>query len=84
MFTSAYQYLSDLGKIREKPDSIAKEYLQYKAHVCRQVYTEHVDEVNAKLTEAEGQWPEYKTKETLTAIPAYTLKTDCDLTGENL
>jgi hypothetical protein len=48
------------------------------------VYTEHVDDVNAKLTEAEGQWPEYKTKETLTAIPAYTLKTDCEITHENL
>ena len=75
--TNIYQVLE---KIREKPDAIVKEYLRYKAHVCRQVYTEDVDEVNTKLEEAESHWPEYKTNETLTSIPAYTFKSDCDLT----
>ena len=40
-----------------------------------------MDEVNRKLEEAESQWPEYKSNETLTSIPAYTLKSDRDLTN---
>ena len=59
--TSIYQIMQEL---KEKPDAIVKEYLKYKEHVCRQVYTEHVDVVNEKLVEAESQWPEYKTTET--------------------
>ena len=42
--------------------------------MSRQVYTEDSDEVNAKLAEAESQWTEYKTNETVTAMPAYTVK----------
>ena len=70
-----------MQQLREKPDSIVREYLRYKEHVSRQVYTEDSDEVNAKLAEAESQWPEYKTNETLTAMPAYTVKNDCDISN---
>ena len=70
-----------INKIREKQDSIVKEYLRYKKHVCRQVYTENVYVVNAKLAEAESEWPEYERNETLTAMPAYSVKSDHDLTG---
>lgn len=78
--TNIYQIME---KLRYEPDNIVKEYLKYKEHVCRQVYTENVDVVNEKLAEAENQWPEYKTNELLTAIPAYSLKTEYDLTGNN-
>ena len=47
------------------------------------MYTDNVDAVNAKLAEAESQWPEYKTNETLTAIPSYSVKIDHDLTGRH-
>lgn len=74
--TNIYQILQQL---REKTDSIVREYLRYKEHVSRQVYTEDTDEVNAKLAEAQSEWPEYKTNETLTAMPAYTVKNDYDV-----
>ena len=53
-------------------------------HASRRVYTENVEAVNAKLAEAESEWPEYKTNATLTAIPSYSVKTDHDTTGRNL
>ena len=43
--TSIYDILE---KLRETPDNIIKEYLRYKEHVCRQVYTEDNETVNAK------------------------------------
>ena len=55
-----------LDSIREKPDSIVKEYLRYKEHVRRQMYTEPSDAVNAKLAEAEIEWPEYRDNKALT------------------
>ena len=39
--------------------TIVKEYLDYKAHVCRQVYTSSRDEVDKKLEAFEQVWPEY-------------------------
>ena len=53
--TSIYQILDEL---KAKPDSIVKEYLRYKEHVCRQVYSENTEDTNAKLAEAESEWPE--------------------------
>ena len=47
--------------------------------MCRQVYTEDADTANSKLEAAESEWPEYKTNMTLTAIPQYSVKADCDL-----
>ena len=79
--TNIYQIIA---KLREKPDSIVKEYLRYKEHVSRQVYTEDVQTVNTKLAETESEWPEYKTHTTLTAIPNYSVKAEHDLTHTNL
>ena len=75
--TNIYQILE---KLREKPDSIVKEYLRYKEHVSRQVYMENPEIVNTKLAEAESEWPEYKSNTMLTAVRRYTVKTDHDLT----
>ena len=35
--------------LRDQPDNVIKEYLRYKEHVCRQVYTEESAMVDAKL-----------------------------------
>ena len=74
--TSIYDLLQIL---REKPDNIIKEYLNYKSHVCRQVYTEDSEIVDNKLTIAESQWPEYKSNTMLTSIPGYTMKNDYEV-----
>lgn len=47
--TNLYQIME---KIREKPDGIVQEYLRYKEHVCRQVYSEETDVVNSKIVES--------------------------------
>ena len=44
------------------------------------MYTENTEDVNVKLAEAESEWPEYKANASLTAIPAYSVNTDHDLT----
>ena len=77
--TSIYDLLQTL---REKPDNIIKEYLRYKEHVCRQVYTEDNETVDAKLIAAESQWPEYKSNTMLTSVPGYTMTNNYDLTEQ--
>ena len=63
----------------QRPDSVVRDYLRYKEHVCRQVYTEDPDVVTSKLDLVESEWPEYKTNTTLTQVPMYTMKADVDL-----
>ena len=79
--TSIYDILE---KLRDQPDNIIQGYLDYKEHVCRQVYTEDTEVVDEKLLVAESEWPEYKKNKTLTEVPAYTLNNTYDLSYESV
>ena len=56
------------------------EYLDYKGHVSRQVYTSDREIVDMKLDTFESQWPEYKSATNLISSPAYLRETPYDLT----
>ena len=46
-------------------------YLNYKAHVSRQVYSSDRDAVDETLDDFEDQWPEYKGASNLIDCPSY-------------
>ena len=50
---------------------IFKEYLQYKAHVCRQVYCSDRETLDERLDIVESQWPEYTAATDLMGSPSY-------------
>ena len=71
-----------LNKLRDQPDSIIKEYLRYKEHARRQVYTQDVDTIEKQTLAAETEWPEYKKKASLIAVPSHTVQDENDLSDE--
>ena len=55
-------------------------YLEYKAHVCRQVYESERDVVDERLYVCEEQWPDYKESLHLISSPEYLRAEPYDLT----
>ena len=50
--------------------SLVKGYLAYKAHVCKQTYSD-VSAWEAKRDQVEENWPEYKDSVVLNSTPSY-------------
>ena len=72
MLTSTHTTIWEIVRqLRAKPGDIVKQYLEYKAHVCRQVYTSSRDEVDKKLEAFEQVWPEYKEATNIISFPSY-------------
>ena len=67
--------------LRKKPGDIVKDYLDYKTHVCRQVYTSSREEVEKKLNTLEQAWPEYKKATNLITYPEYLSALPQDVTS---
>ena len=59
-----------LEAIRKRPKALVQRYLDYKAHVCRQVYADATEADNA-LKDREAAWPEYKDTNFIMTQPAY-------------
>ena len=60
-----------IAMLRQNCSYVVKDYLDYKTHVCRQVYQTDPDELEEQLDKHETAWPEDKESKCLTAIPAY-------------
>ena len=58
-------------QLKKGAGSMFNAYLNYKAHVCRQVYASDRDVVDEKLNTFESQWPEYETATNLFGCPSY-------------
>ena len=58
-------------QLRKSTGLIVNEYLDYKTHVCRQVYTSDRHIVDTRLDTFESQWPDYKTATNLISSPSY-------------
>ena len=59
-----------LHAIRSQPEDVVAGYLNYNAHVSRQVYDD-VAAAAEHLVEREAEWPEYNTPPMLISQPAY-------------
>ena len=65
-----------LARLTEKPELVER-YMQYKAHVCRQMFSEDGSLKSweeGRRKEVERDWPEYSAKTELLETPAYTLE----------
>ena len=60
--------------LRKNCTHVVQDYLDYKTHVCRQVF--HADEVTLEqqLDKHETAWPDYKDSTFLVTIPEYLCK----------
>ena len=59
---------------------IVNEYLDYKSHISRQVYTSDRDIADMRLHAFESQWPEYKIATNLISSASYLRGAPHDLT----
>ena len=59
-----------LRLLKQGARGVIDRYLQYKAHVCRQVYADP-DVAAQRLPEREAAWPEYADSVELMSRPAY-------------
>jgi len=72
-----------LTQLTEKPELVER-YMQYKAHVSRQMFAEDGSLKSweeGRRKEVESVWPEYAAKTELLETPAYTLETSADYTN---
>ena len=65
-----------LSEIVIKPE-VVRQYLRYKAHVCREVYENLGGWTNRYRRQVEGDWPEYVTYADLVSRYAY-MRSDMD------
>ena len=50
---------------------VIKDYLNYKGHVCREVYSAQAQNMEQPLREVEKKWPEYTNERLFTDTPVY-------------
>ena len=74
-----------LAELTEKPELVQR-YMQYKAHVCRQMFAENgsLESWNeSRRKEVESMWPEYTLQTELLETPSYTVQTSVGSTSVN-
>ena len=56
-------------QLKKSAGSMFNDYLNYKGHVCRQVYASEREVVDEQLITIEKQWPAYETAKNLCGCP---------------
>ena len=64
-----------LAKVRADGKDLVSQYLDYKAHVSRQMYSDPI-KAEERLPQREEEWPEYKDAKVLIAKPKYLTRRD--------
>ena len=57
--------------LRQNCSHIVEAYLDYKTHVCRQVYSTETNDLEERLDTHEATWPEYTDSSFLVIVPSY-------------
>jgi len=76
LFVQCLHQHTPLAEIMEilsdvRGSQVVTDYLNYKTHVCREIYSEKCPDVDARLGKIESEWPEYASDTVLTSCPAY-------------
>ena len=65
-----------MERLKSQCGQVVDQYLQYKSHVCREVYASGAEIVAKKLSDIEETWPMYENAGILSARPNYQQQKD--------